>query len=1292
MVIAASLLLMALSNGLLADTPVFTGLVPEKLQCELRTEPLGVDVAQPRLGWISTSTIRSDAQTAYQIIVASSGALLNQENGDLWDSGKVISSEQTQVPYGGQALASSRRVYWKVRVWDAADAVSSWSAAASWTMGLLNPADWQAQWIGETNPPTGSTAAPGLLLRREFNVSPNLVRAVMHVSGLGFYTLTVNGAAATENLLEPGWTEYTKTVLYQTYDITQLIQSGVANAVGLSLGHGVYDITGAPDSRYVKFTRSSGELKAIAQIRLEYADGSTQIIGTNTNWKVGASPITFENLFAGEDYDARLVVPGWDRAGFSPTWPAAAVVTSPGGTLHGLSRAAPPVRKHETFSPKSINPISPGIYIYDMGQNASVMPRLVVHGPAGSRVRIIPAELLGSNGYVDRQSSTQDGVRPAWWQYTLKGSGSESWFPQFFYHGSRYWQVELLPKTIGGALPTVESLQAVVVHSDSPVAGSFETSSELFNKTWSLVCWAQRSNMMSVMTDCPHREKMPWLEQIQLNGPALRYNFDMRAHMEKGVNDMADAQLSNGFVPNIAPEYFMVTGDINNGFRNSPEWGGAMIMVPWQQYQFSGDVTLLSTRYPMMKSYVAFLASPANNHIISTGLGDWYDIGQTSGGGQLTPANLTATAHYFYFNRVLATVAARLGQTADATLYTQHAENIRNAFNAMFFNTATGTYSTGSQTANAMPLAMGIPEPQHRAGVLAAIIRDIRQRGNALSSGEVGHRYLLLALAQGGRSDVIYDMHSQSDKPGYGMQIARDRTALTEKWNGDAGDYGSQNHFMQGHINEWFFHDLAGIQPDETAPGFRSVIIKPAIVGDLTFCNASYESVYGLIASRWSLAGSALTMDVTIPVGATATVHVPAANGSVIHEGGIPVANAPGVQLVSHTNHLAMLSVRSGTYVFTSTMAPASPGLLTANSGSGQAVLQWSSSPTATAYHVKRTTVAGGPYTTIAENITATSFTDSGLVNGTRYYYVVSAVTSSSESADSEEASAFPMQLSNAGFEDPYTGSFQYNPAGGSWIFSASSEGNGSGITANGSPFSSGNSAAPQGRQAAFLQGNSSITQAINGLTPGASYTLTFSAAQRATGSSWNHNGQTWKITLNSATIATYAPSQSATAYTDYSVTFTAATAIQTVSFVGTNTRTGDNTAFIDNVRLLASVPPAPTGLTATSGSLQVILQWNAVVGTNGYQIQRSAGQSPVVTLAGNGTLTTYTDTNLAFGTTYTYTVKALNEGGAGPESNTASASPGAPPISEAEKKLPKSRSTQTGAADVTPNSPSRIP
>lgn len=1169
-----------------------------KLECEARSAPLGLDVPHPRLGWTCASSVRGDKPTAYRILVASSASLLAQDTGDIWDSGKVVSTAQSNVPYAGPALPTGRQVFWKVRVWDATDVASAWSAPSSWTLGVMNAADWQAQWIGQTSPPTGSTDAPGLLVRRAFNVDSGLKRAVIFVSGLGSYTLTVNGSRVTPDLLEPGWTDYTKTVLYQTYDITSQLQAGGANAVGLSLGHGVYRISAAPSGRYVKpelSGKSFGPLKAIAQIRLEYADGTSQTIATDQNWQVGVSPVTFDNLYAGEDYDARLETAGWDRAGatLDSTWQAAVIVSGPGGTLKGVTHAAPPVRIQQVLQPASVRTLSSTVTVYDLGQNASIMPSLVVSGPAGSGVRVIPSELLASDGTVDRASCTQSPGGSAWWQYTLKGTGTETWSPQFFTHGSRYLQVQLIPAQSGGALPAVQSLTANVIRSDSPVAGGFQTSSTLFNNIWQLVRWAQCNNMMSVMTDCPHRERMPWLGDNELNNRALRYNFDLRPLLSKAGDDMADAQYANGFVPNIAPEFFKTSASLTDAFHNSPEWGGAVVIIPWQQYQFDGDLDALATRYQAMKDYVAFLASTASGNIISTGLGDWYDTGPNPPwGSQLTPVSLTATAHYFYFNRILAQVAALLGNTTDAMFYTQQAESIRASFNATFFNATTGSYSTGSQTANALPLELGMPDSQYRAGLLDAVIADIRNHGNALTSGIVGHPYLLRALAEAGRSDVLFAIYSQSDKPGYGMQLARGATALTEKWDASVGSFGSQDHYMQGPINEWFFHDLAGIQPDPTAPGFKKIIIKPALVGDLTWVQASYDSVLGPISSRWQLvSGTQLALNINIPPGAGGTIYVPTLgtgdgilaireSGTTIWQNGAATGAGTGLTLDHREGSTALdsyiaWSVGSGTYQFTVDVLPAPSGLAAA-AGNGQVALGWTAAAGAESYTVKRTTRSGGPYVTLASGLTSTTYADNTVINGTTYYYVVASATAGGASASAEVA-ATPQAavLSNTGFETPGVSTYQYNPSGGAWTFAASSGANGSGITANTSAFTSGNPNAPEGAQVAFLQGASTISQPFSGLTPGLSYRISFSAAQRV---GYVHGGQTWSVKMDGATVDGFAPGASATAYADYSATFVASAPSQVISFVGTNTNGGDNTVFLDNVRVTTIGAQTGTG------------------------------------------------------------------------------------------------------------------
>ncbi len=651
------------------------------LNCEYRANPLGVDSAQPELSWTLQSPERGARQTAYQILAASSESLLKEDKGDLWDSGKVISDESIQVSYAGTPLKSSRRVFWKVRAWDAGGNVSKWSQPATWTMGVLSDTDWRAQWISAAGAEKYGIAYPSaarsdfnrrqafakahpradkpgdpnyssLLARREFKVKSGLVRAVVHVAGLGQYELSVNGKKIGRDLLAPGWTDYHKTVLYDTFDITQQIKKG-GNALGLILGNGMYNIQ--PDyERYVKFLNSFGPLKAIAQVRLEYADGSVETIATDQSWQVSPGPITFNNIYAGEDFDARLVQNGWDKPGFKTDarWVAAEETSGPGGTLKGLSCAAPPIRAIETLKPVSVKSLNADTTVYDLGQNASIMPRLSVSGPAGSFVRIIPSELLKPDGSVDRTSATQDGVRPAWWQYTLKGDGTESYFPKFFYQGGRYLQIELHPAETGGPLPKIKRLEGVVVHSSATPVGEFECSNTLLNRIYRLVRWAQRSNMMSLMTDCPHREKLGWLEETHLNGPSLRYNFDMVPLFRKTMNDMADSQLENGFVPNIAPEYFIAGGEnLNNAMRNSPEWGGAFILVAWQQYLFNGDVGLLRRHYEEMKRYVAFLGSTATNHLVPTGLGDWCDISpKPSWGSQLTPAPLSATAFYQHFN------------------------------------------------------------------------------------------------------------------------------------------------------------------------------------------------------------------------------------------------------------------------------------------------------------------------------------------------------------------------------------------------------------------------------------------------------------------------------------------------------------------------------------------------------------------------------------------------------------------------------------------------------------------
>ena len=847
---------------------------------------------------------------------------LAADRGDLWDSGRTNGEADEDTRYSGAPLVSSQRVFWKVRVWDRAGRPSGWSAQAEWTMGLLAPTDWRGAWI----------AAPGasesLLLRRELTVRPGLSRAVVHVSGLGHYVLKFDGTKAGDGYLTPGWTDYARTTLYDTYEVTSLLPAG-RRAVGLLLGNGIYHVDRR--GRFLKLTDDFGPLQAILHLRLEYADGTVEFVGTDGSWRTAPGPITTGNAYAGEDWDARREPAGWTAPGFDDRmWARAAAVAPAGRALKGLSRGSEPLQVTGTRRPVKQWTLPDGSTVYDLGQNASTMPRIRVSGPAGGTIRLCPAELVDFQGTPDpRSMGMGPGNGYAWWQYTKGTDREEEWMPQFCYLGCRYLQVRSFgpgaqpsptdptgdPGPPAAGAPALVSLEGCVVHAGVAPVGSFACSNELLNRIHELVRWAQRSNIVSVLTDCPHREKLGWLEQYHLNGPSLRYEFNLDRLFTKATFDMADAQRADGSVPEIAPQYLTFQPPWEM-FNSAAEWGAAFILVPWQQYEFTGDPGLLAANYDRHRRYFAYLESRARDGILAEGLGDWYDIGPGAPGmGKLTPPEVTATAFYHEDARILAREAELLGKRNEAADYATRAERIRSAFNHRFFHADTGTYGSGSQCANSLALALGLAAPADRPRVLAALVRDIESRGDALTAGDVGFRYVLRALAEGGRSDIIYRIVNQDRTPGYGYQLRQGATSLTEAW--DANPRASQNHFMLGQIMEWFYRDLAGIGWDPEAPGFRHIVIRPHPVGDLRWVAAHYDSARGPISVRWEREAGTLQLKIAIPTNATATVYVPSVAGEVTEEG-VRAASRPGVAFLRREGDRDVYEIGSGDYGFLS--------------------------------------------------------------------------------------------------------------------------------------------------------------------------------------------------------------------------------------------------------------------------------------------------------------------------------------------------------------------------------------
>lgn len=879
------------------------GLEATDLRVENSVDPLGVEAAQPRLEWRLTGDGRGLRQGAWQLRVATSIDRLASP--DLWDSGKVAGGATGQR-YGGPALESSQRVFWQVRAWDGEDRAGGWSEPASWTMGVLDEDDWRARWVSSPE------RVENLLLRHEFAVGPGLRRALAHVSGLGQFELFLNGEKSDPGLLAPGWTDYDKTILYDSLEVTELLREG-ANALGLSLGNGMFHVV-RPEGRFAKFVGSYGQQRAILQLRLEYEDGRVEFVTSGGDWKWHAGPITFSGIFGGEDFDARRVTEGWKRPGFEDEgWQPVELHDGGLGKLRGHDRAAEPIGVIETREVVEVRDLGGGAWLYDFGQEAPFIPRLKVRGPEGSVVRLTGGERVHEDGTIDRATMGGAHRGSAWWQYTMGGGGEETWFPQFYYLGSRYLHVECRPANEGGRLPEIEDLDMVVVHSTAAAVGEFESSDPTLNRIRDLVRWAQRANMVSILTDCPHREKLGWLEQAHLNGPALRFEWDLDRLAAKSVADMADAQIASGLIPNVAPEYKVFEGT----YRAAAEWGASFIMVPWQQYLFTGDETLLREQYAAMKRYYDYLEKRADGGLLGEGLGDWYDVlVEKEGRANLTPPEITATAHLFQNAGVLAKIARVLGHEADAADFARKAEEVRATFNRELYRPdEPELYGSGSQTSLVLPLAMGLVEPQARERVSEALIGRIRERGYP-TVGAVGIRYWFRALTDAGQAELIHRLITNPEIPGYAWQLAQGNTSLAESWT--AWNRASQNHFFLGPVLEWFYRDLAGIAPDEDEPGFRHVRVKPQPIEGLDWVKAKYDSVRGPIAVGWERSDEAFVLRLSLPPNSRATVWMPAAEGARLSEGGRELAEQDEVEVLGREGDRVLLAIGSGDYEFRS--------------------------------------------------------------------------------------------------------------------------------------------------------------------------------------------------------------------------------------------------------------------------------------------------------------------------------------------------------------------------------------
>ncbi|NWJ52317.1 MAG: family 78 glycoside hydrolase catalytic domain [Bacteroidetes bacterium] len=901
-----------------------TRLTISNLRCEHKINPIGIQNQQPHLSWQIQSNKRNQTQSAYRILVADSQEKLNTNNGNIWDSKKVKANESISVVYTGKTLESAKHYYWKVQIWNQQGVASKWSIIASWQMGLLSSTDWKdAAWICYENLEDSLKVVPGIhgsgdelgnkgikqpvvpLFRKAFTIRKGIRNATLFISGLGHYEASINGKNITENFLAPGWTKYDKTTLYNSYDVTRHLTTG-DNALGVIVGNGFYNIN---RERYRKLVIAYGMPKMICKLHIEYYDGTTQTIVSGKDWKCSPSPITFTSIYGGEDYDAQLEQTGWNRPGFNDkNWKRVLLAEIPKGELTAETDYPLTVRK--ILNVKKLETLAPNRYLYDFGQNASGIIALKVKGKKGQVVKLTPGELITKNKEINQKASGS----PYYLSYTLKGDGEEIWKPRFTYYGFRYVMVEgatPASEKASGDLPIITGLTSLHTSNSAPSTGAFTCSNQLFNQIYTLIDWAIRSNMQSVITDCPHREKLGWLEQDYLMGASMHYNYDLYPLYKQIIKDMMDSQTSNGLIPDIAPEYV----EFGGGFRDSPEWGSSGVILPWMLYQWYGDKEILKTAWPMMTRYVDYLNNMSKDNILSHGLGDWYDLGpKFPGVAQLTPKAVTATAIYYYDIKLLAQMAIVLSDKEAALKWTALAEKVKASFNQKFFNEQTKVYSTGSQTAMSMPLCVGLVDDNNRKMVFQNMTDSIIKSGKRLTAGDVGFHFLVQALEEGGGSQLLYDMNFRNDVPGYGFQLKKGATALTESWA--ALEEVSNNHLMLGHMMEWFYTGLGGIKQQENTVAFKDLIIRPEIVGDLTESKTSYQSLYGTIKSEWKRDEKSLLLHVEVPFNTSATVYLPTTNRASITEGNKPIDQLKDIQYVGTENNKAKYKIGSGNYSF----------------------------------------------------------------------------------------------------------------------------------------------------------------------------------------------------------------------------------------------------------------------------------------------------------------------------------------------------------------------------------------
>lgn len=831
---------------------------PVNLTCEYLPNPVGIDESSPRLGWWVSDPRQGAIQSAWHVQAGS-----HPEANDLWDSGKVISDQSTHVLYAGSKLQSSQRVYWRVRTWDGQDVASPWSQTATFDMGLLETGDWHAKWIALPCEGKYPLCGPATYLRRTFRIDQPLRHARLYVTARGCYQPWINGEPASMDRMTPGWTDYSKRIRYQTYDVTERIRAG-DNALGAILGDGWY----VGEVAWERRTHIYGPYpQLLAQLELTLEDGTMQRIVTDDTWQARQDgPIVSQSFLHGETIDLRRQLVNWSLPGsLADGWRA--VQTQERDRIKLEAYIGEPVRELTTLTPISVKQTPQGSCIFDLGQNMVGVIRLRIQGKTGQTLKLRHAEMLDASGLL-----YLDNLRGAKCEDTFICAADEPvvFEPLFTLHGFRYVEVQGLESE-----PALDMIEGLVIGSDTPETGSFSCSHEKLNQLQKNIVWGQRGNFVEVPTDCPQRdERLGWMGDAQVFIRTAAFNANIAPFFTRWMIDVADAQLPDGRIPHVVPDVLTLP---DRGASGSPAWEDAVVICPWIAYRVYGDLRILERQYPAMERFIVSLVSRSNDGLHpGGGFGDWLSI------NSYTPMDLIGTAYSAWSCSLMVRIAELLGRAQDVARFEGYAKQMKQAF-VHHFVTPAGRVVGDSQTAYLLALAFDLAEGELRQKMIGYLAADIESRG-VLTTGFVGVNLLLPTLSEIGRDDLAMKLLTNEQYPSWLYSVNHGATTIWERWDGwtetsgfQTPDMNSFNHYAYGSCGQWMYARLAGLELDPDVPAYKRFHINPlpSPPHGVTSAAVTFDSLHGRISLAWQLKNQRLKLNVTIPANTSAILHQP---------------------------------------------------------------------------------------------------------------------------------------------------------------------------------------------------------------------------------------------------------------------------------------------------------------------------------------------------------------------------------------------------------------------------------